>query len=61
MGEWSRKAQTERNEFAKDILQPLKKDGTVNKHFVEAHGTKTLQKELKLKPRQIRENIEKYG
>ena len=60
-GEWSRHNTTERNEFAKDILQPIKKDGTINKHFVEAHGTKALQKELKLKPRQIRENIEKYG
>ncbi len=45
----------------KDILQPLKKDGTFNKAFVEAHGTKSIAKEYKIKPEHIEANIAKYG
>jgi hypothetical protein len=60
-GSWTRTASVERNTFAKDILQPKNKDGTINKHFVQAHGTKSLQKELKMSDRAIRDNAEKYG
>lgn len=59
--EWSRSASLELSTHAKDVLQPLKKDGTINKHFVEAHGTQSLQKELKLSEREIHANIERYG
>lgn len=45
----------------KDVLQPLKSDGTINKNFVKAHGTKSIQKEYKLTDAQIRENVERYG
>lgn len=44
-----------------DVLQPLKSDGTINKNFVKAHGTKSIQKEYKLTDAQIRENVERYG
>lgn len=60
-GEYSRHAQAERNAYSKDILQPMKKDGTVNKHFVQAHGTKSIEKELKTTRKAIMENVEKYG
>ena len=60
-GAWSRNAQVEKNAYAKDILQPFQKDGTINKHFVEAHGTRSLQKELKMSDKAIRANAEKYG
>lgn len=60
-GEWGRHASAEKEAFAKDLLQPRNKDGTLNKHFVKAHGTKSIQKEMKLSNRQIRENIERYG
>lgn len=60
-GSWSRYRQQELSANAKDTLQPLKEDGTINKHFVQAHGTKALQKELKVSKDVIRQNIEKYG
>lgn len=60
-GAWSRTASVERSTHAKDILQPIKKDGTINKHFVDVHGTRSLQKELKISDREIRANVEKYG
>jgi len=60
-GEWSRHANVEKNAHSKDVLQPTNKDGTINKHFVQAHGTKSLEKELKLSSREIRENADKYG
>lgn len=60
-GEWSRNAEREKDAHSKDILQPLKKDGTINKHFVEAHGTRSLKKELKISEREIRDNVERYG
>ena len=56
-GRWSRRTNVERNHFAKDLLQPLKKDGTVNKHFIQAHGTKTLEKEWKMTEKEIKQNI----
>lgn len=60
-GAWSRTTSVDRAVHAKDILQPLKKDGTINKHFVDVHGTKTLQKELKISEKEIRNNVERYG
>lgn len=60
-GEWSRHAEAEKNAYSKDILQPMKKDGTINKHFVQAHGTKSLEKELKTTKQAIIDNVEKYG
>lgn len=60
-GEWSRHNKAEKDVHAKDILQPMKKDGTVNKHFVEAHGTVSLEKELKVSRKEILKNVERYG
>jgi hypothetical protein len=60
-GEWGRHAESEKRAFAKDVLQPLNKDGTINKHFVQAHGTRTLEKEFKATPQAIRAEAEKYG
>ena len=58
--EWSRYAaqQTRNNP---DTIQPLKKDGTINKDFVKVYGTKTLEKELKMSAHAIKEEVEKYG
>lgn len=60
-GEWSRNAAAEKDAHAKDLLQPTRKDGTINPQFVKAHGTKSLQKELKLSKKEIRDNVERYG
>lgn len=60
-GEWSRHAKADMETHSKDILQPLKKDGTVNRHFVEAHGTKSLEKNLKVSRKEILDNVERYG
>lgn len=51
----------QRRGYEKDTLQPLKKDGTINKDFVQAHGTKSIEKELKVSKDAIRQNIERYG
>jgi hypothetical protein len=51
----------ERSYYSDDIVQPIKKDGTVNKKFVQAHGTKALEKELKVSRKEIMENVERYG
>lgn len=45
----------------KDILQPVRKDGTFNPEFVAAHGTKSLEKEYKIKKEHILTNVAKYG
>lgn len=60
-GAWSRAASVEKNAFAKDILQPTRKDGTINPHFVQAHGTRSIEKEMKLSKKEIYKQIEKYG
>jgi hypothetical protein len=60
-GAWSRNARVELQVHAKDVLQPFNKDGQINKHFVQAHGTKTLEKETKLSEKQIRDSAERYG
>jgi hypothetical protein len=54
-------AMRERSYFADDIVQPMKKDGTINKKYIQAHGTKALEKELKVSKKQIMDNVEKYG
>lgn len=60
-GAWSRAQSIDRSVHGKDILQPFKKDGTVNKHFVQAHGTESLKKNFKMSEKEIRSNVEKYG
>ena len=60
-GEWTRARKSELEANSKDVLQPRKKDGTINKHFVQAHGTKTLEKELKVSRKEILDNVERYG
>lgn len=52
-GRWSRNANQERQAHAKDIAQPFKKDGTVNRDFVKAYGPNTIAKEMKVKPKDI--------
>ena len=59
-GEWSRHARRELDENAKDVLQPLKKDGTINKHFVQVHGTRSIEKEMKISKQKIHESLERY-
>ena len=54
-------AERERSYFADDIVQPLKKDGTVNKKFVQAHGTQSIEKSFKMSKKEVMENVEKYG
>ena len=39
---WSRKMRVERDCYAKEILQPLNKDGTPNKHFEKVYGKNKL-------------------
>lgn len=60
-GEWGRNAKTQLQEHGKDVLQPLNKDGTISKKFVNAHGTKTLQKELGMTASEIKSEAERYG
>lgn len=60
-GEWSRNANAEKDAHSADILQPMRKDGTVNPDFVKVHGTKSLKKELKVSDKEIRDNVERYG
>lgn len=60
-GQHTRIVNGEKEVHHKDILQPLKKDGTINKNFVSVHGTKSIEKEMKVSKREIMDNIEKYG
>jgi hypothetical protein len=60
-GEWSRAAKTELNAHIDDVQQPLRKDGTINPHFVHIHGTKSIEKEMKIPKERIRESLAKYG
>lgn len=60
-GEWSRHATTEKEAFAADVAQPVRKDGTIDGRFVKKYGTKSLQKELKMSKKQIHEHVERYG
>ena len=41
---WSRHQKAELEAHAKDVVQPLK-NGVINKKFIQAYGTKTLEKE----------------
>jgi len=60
-GSWTRATSIERTIHAKDILQPFKKDGTVNKQFVEVHGTQQIQKQLNMTDKAVRESVARYG
>jgi len=60
-GEWGRHQKQELEANSKDVLQPFKKDGTVNKHFIQAHGTRALEKELKQPKEKILKEAERYG
>ena len=53
---WTRNANIERNHYAKDLLQPLNRNGTISRDFVQAHGTGSLQKEWGMSDKNIREN-----
>jgi len=59
VGQWSRYQKAELHAHAKDVLQPLKKDGTISKEFVQAHGTKSISKELGINSRVIRQQVDK--
>ena len=59
-GEWGRNA-AQQIKNNPDVLQPFKKDGTINKDFVQAHGTKTLEKEHKTTRQAIMDEVENYG
>ena len=52
-GAWSRHQKVELNAHEKDVLQPKNKDGTINKKFVRAYGTKTIEKEYKATKKEI--------
>lgn len=60
-GAWTRATKTEIIGHESDIEQPLRKDGTINPRFVAAHGTKSIEKNLKIDKKTILENVEKYG
>lgn len=44
---WTRKTKRDREAHAKDILQPFKRDGTVNEKFRKVYGDEVYKKELK--------------
>ena len=52
-GQWTRSTKAELQAHAKDVLQPLTENGRINKHFIEAHGTKVLEKEMKISKQEI--------
>lgn len=60
-GEWSRNAKMQIAEHIDDVQQPLRHDGTFNPHFVKVHGTKSIEKEFKVKREVIMSNVAKYG
>ena len=60
-GVWSRGQRQELEVNAKDVLQPLKKDGTINKNFVSVYGTKMLEKEYKTTKEKVLKEVERYG
>lgn len=60
-GEFQRIIQTQKIGMDKDLLQPLNKDGIINKSFVQAHGTRRLQKETGMSEGEIRKEVEQYG
>lgn len=45
--EWTRRIKQERQHYEADILQPVKHNGEVNKHFRKMYGDKTIRKEYK--------------
>ena len=45
----------------KDTLQAFNRDGTVNKEFVQAHGTQSLEKEHGVSKEAIMKEISRYG
>jgi len=59
MGKWSRRADLERQTHAADILQPQDKYGRINKDFVKMYGTKTIEKEFKVKRSDIFKEVER--
>jgi len=58
-GEWTRSTRTDAIGIESDFLQPIKRDGTLNPHFIEKHGTKKIEKELNLTQKQIREQMDR--
>lgn len=59
--DWSRTVATQKVGSDKDLLQPLKEDGTINKNFVQAYGTERLEKETKMSKQEIMSEVERYG
>ena len=55
-GSWTRHANVERDVYADDLIQPLKKTGEINERFIKANGTKELQKQWKMSDREIRQH-----
>ena len=47
-GEWTRHERSEIIGQEKNILQPLKRDGTIDKRFVDTYGTERIEKEMKI-------------
>lgn len=60
-GEWTRNAKAELEANIDDVQQPLRRDGTINPHFVKVHGTKVIEKEFKATKRDIMREVERYG
>ena len=58
-GEWTRNQRTEIIGLEKNILQPVKRDGTLDKRFIDTYGTKKIKKEFRITSKQIKENLEK--
>ena len=51
----------QRRGHEKDLLQPMRKDGTINPAFVYVHGTHSIEKNMNIKRSAIMESIENYG
>lgn len=53
LGKGFDKSSREREEYAGEILQPLKPNGKVNPDFVKLYGTKSIEKNYKVSKREI--------
>jgi hypothetical protein len=45
-GTFLRRLEGEVREYHRDVVQPLKKDGTINPDYIEVYGEKKLKKAL---------------
>ena len=60
-GSFSRYAKAETQASSKDVLQPFKNDGIINKDFVSVYGTKQIEKDTGMSKQEISREIERYG